>query len=141
MAGKVTLEGGLGKWKAKVSRYGEQIVSPYDYSVSYFKNLDIANQGYSFVGPKQGQFFVITSIYFQANKNVSASTAADVVLFESNDEDNVTVSKSIYQFEMVRRDVISLTSLNIKISEGKYLNGKTTDDDVLATISGYYVIC
>ena len=78
MPGNVQIEGGDGKYKGKVSRYGEQIVSPYDYSTSYYKLLDVANSGYSFVGPKQNQFFVITSIFFQANKNVSASTAADV---------------------------------------------------------------
>jgi hypothetical protein len=138
MSGDFHIIGGDGR-RATVSRYGELTIAPYDYSAPKFQNLDTINTAYTFFAPMQGSFFVITSIYIQANKNVSASTAATVAIYEASDETDTTIYKSVYEFEMVRNDKISLTPLNIRVTEGKFLNGKTTDDDILVTISGYYI--
>jgi hypothetical protein len=138
MPGDFHIIGGNGH-RGKVSLYGETIVGPYDYSTGKFQNLDAINTAYTFFPPIQDSFFVITSIYIQANKNVSASTAATVDIYEASQETDTTISKSIYMVEMVRNDKISLSPLNIRITQGKFLNGKTDDDDILVTISGYYV--
>jgi hypothetical protein len=139
MAGDFHIVGGNGR-RAHVSNYGEVRTGPYDYSTPSFKNLDVINTAYTFFAPKQNHFFVITSLYIQANKNVSAATATTVDIYEASQEDDTAISKSIYQFDMVRNDKISITPLNIQVSSGKFLNGKTGDDDILATISGYYIL-
>jgi len=40
---------------------------------------------------------------------------------------------------MVRQDKVILTNINLILSEGKWLNVKTTDNTVYATILGYYI--
>lgn len=139
MAGDVHIRGISNGTGATVSPYGEVVVSPYSYSTPSFKNLDTTNTAYTFWKAKQDKFFVITAIFLQANKNVSASTAATVDIYEAAQETDTTIAKSIFQLEMVRNDRILLAPLNIQVTVGRFVNGKTTDDDVLATVSGYYV--
>ena len=139
MPADMVIRCGLNNWGASVSRYGELRVAAYDYSTSYFKNIGIANTAYSFVPPIQDEFFVITAIILQANKNVNANTGQIVDVYEATSATSTTVDKSLIEVELIKNDRIVLTGLNIRTSEGKFLNGKTEDDDILATVAGYYV--
>jgi len=141
MPGEFCLVDTLKRQSAKISDYGEVKVAPYAYSLPYFQNMGTANTAYNFVPPKQDQFFVITGVLMQANKNVNASTAAVVDLYEADSATDLVIDTSVFQIEMVKNDRLPLVPLNIKVTEGKFLNGKTTDDDVLMTVTGYYVIC
>jgi hypothetical protein len=114
-------------------------VSQYDYSTSYFQTFATAATAYNFVPPIQNQFFVITAIILQANKNVNATTGQVVDIYEATSATSTTIDKKLVEVEMIKNDRIILTGLNIKMNEGKFLNGKTEDDDVLATVAGYYV--
>ncbi len=138
MPADFVLRGGLNQNKAGVSPYGEVITSPYDYSTPYFQNMATAATAYNFVEPKQDQFFVITGILLQANKNVNATTGQIVDIYEA---DSATIAKSIIEVEMVKNDRIPLIGLNIRVRAGFFVNGKTEDDDILATVTGYYVVC
>lgn len=133
------IRGGSGNYKANVTKYGELIVSAYDYSTSYFQTFDVANTAYSFVPPIQNQFFVITSVILQANKNVNATTGQIVDIYEATNASTTTIDKSLFEFEMIKNDRLVISGLRIKTTEGKFINGKTEDDDILATLSGYYV--
>ena len=126
--------------KVGVTDFGELRTSAYDYSTAYFQNLDVADTAYSFVPPKQNQFFVITGLVIQANKNVSASTAATIDVYESDDASSLVISKSIFMVEATKNDSFIVTPINIRTNAGKFINGKTSDDDVLVTLSGYYVL-
>lgn len=140
MAAEFFLVDGDGR-KAVISPYGEIKVGPYDYSTAYFKSLAVINTAYNFVHPIQDQFFVITAVLIQADKDVHASTAAIIDLYESGGDDDTTIDKSVFQIEMLKNERVPLVPLNIKVSEGKFLNGKTNDATVLMTVTGYYVIC
>jgi len=139
MPADFVLRGGTSNEAASVTPYGELRVSAYDYSTSYFQTFATAATAYSFVPPIQDKFFVITAVILQANKNVNATTGQVVDIYEATNSTATTIDKSLLEFEMTKNDRIVLTGLNIKMSEGKFLNGKTEDDDILATISGYYV--
>jgi hypothetical protein len=108
-------------------------------STSYFQTFATAATAYNFVPPIQNQFFVITAIILQANKNVNATTGQVVDIYEGTNATSTTIDKKLVEVEMIKNDRIILTGLNIKMNEGKFLNGKTEDDDVLATVAGYYV--
>jgi hypothetical protein len=133
------LRGGVFNAKAKVSEYGEVVVAPYDYSTSYFQNMGTANTAYNFVEPVQGKFFVIRTIILQANKNVNATTGQVVDIYEAESATATTIDKRLIEVEMIKNDRFFLTGLNIRITEGKFINGKTEDDDVLVTVAGFYV--
>ena len=125
--------------RAQVSSYNELITAPYDYSTAYFKTLDVVDTAYVFVPPIQDKFFVITSIILQADRDVSNSVPASVDIYEADQETDTTIAKSLLCFDMLRRDTIIITPTNIKVTQGRFLSGKTSDDDILATVSGYYV--
>ena len=141
MPGEFCLVDSSKRQTVKISDYGEMKVAPYDYSSAYFQNMGTAATAYNFVPPIQDQFFVVTGVIMQANKNVNASTAAVIDLYEAETALETTIVKSVFQIEMIKNDRIPMLPLNIKITEGAFLNGKTSDDDVLITVTGYYVTC
>ena len=89
--------------------------------------------------PMTGNRFVITTINLYANQGVSNTSDATVTLYEATGTTITTVSKNIFVANMVRQDTITLTGINLILSEGKWLNIKTTDNTVIATILGYYI--
>jgi hypothetical protein len=123
---------------AKVSRYGQLVTAPIDYSLAYNATAAVANTAYNLVGPVSGKRFVIDSILLYANKNVGAGDAT-VEVYEATGADVTAVSKSIFTAEMVKQTSRDITGVNIIVSAGKWVNVKTDDDDVFATITGYYV--
>ena len=120
-----------------VAPTGELITGPLDFDTPMFQNMDIADQAYNFFPPKIGKQFVVRAIIMTANKNVTTDCTVDI--YESSAEDSTIIVKSILQLEMLKNTVFSSTPLNILITEGLWLNGKTDDDDVFATLTGYYI--
>jgi len=49
------------------------------------------------------------------------------------------VVKVLYQDVMVEGDRIQFSDANILVSEGLFINAKTTDDDIHMNIMGYYI--
>ena len=47
--------------------------------------------------------------------------------------------RRLQQDDMVRGDRAGFTGLNIAVAIGKYVNAKTSDDDIHMTITGYYI--
>ena len=141
MAGiDVRIKDGTGdSFGAKVSSIGEVIVCPFAYSDSYNATAAVINTAYNLVPPMTGNRFVITAINLYANQGVSNTSDATVTLYEATGTTITTVSKNIFVANMVRQDTITLTGINLILSEGKWLNIKTTDNTVIATILGYYI--
>lgn len=125
--------------EAKVTQYNQLVTAPLEFSTAYNATAGTANTAANFVGPGSNQRFVITSIMLYANQQVSNTADATVVIYEATSDSTTTVSKNILTTNMVRQDRIILNNTNIIVSEGKWVNLKTTDDDVFGTIFGYYV--
>lgn len=124
--------------RATVTRYGQLVVAPVDYSAPVAQTLDVVNTAYNFVEPSQGQNIVITDIILTANKNVGA-TDATVTLYEASGIDAITSDKDILNLEMIKQSNLVLTGLNMIVTEGKFVNAKTDDDDIFVTIMYYRV--
>ena len=123
--------------QVKITRIGQLVTAPFSYDEAKFISLAVDDQGYTFYQPLAGKQFVISTIILTADKNVA--TDCTVEIFESTTEDDPTVSKSILNIEMLKNSARDLIGLNLIVSEGKYLNGKTDDNNVAATIMGYYI--
>lgn len=131
---------GLGtKSKARVSTIGQLITAPYDFDDSVYMELGVNDTAYNFYKPKVGEQFVITGFIAKADKQVSTTVDADVIIYESSAPDSTTASKILFQTAMVQGDSVQAFGLNILVTEGLYLNAKTTDDDIHMTIMGYYI--
>ncbi len=131
--------GGSGRG-ACVTEFGELVTSPIQHNDTKFNELAETNTAYNFYEPKAGQRFVISGCYFRADRQVSSTVDAIVVIYEADDAETTTVDKTLIQFAVVRGDSVDASNLNILVNSGKFVSAKTTDDDIHMTITGYYVI-
>ena len=126
-------------YDANVTPIGQVVVGAYSYDEVMFNELAEPDTGYNFFNPKTHQQFVITGIIAKADKQVSGTVDADVVIYETTTTAETTVDKVLLQLTMVEGDLIQIPALNIKVNAGKFINAKTTDDDIHMTITGYYI--
>lgn len=123
---------------AKVTKRGQLVVAPLEFSEAYFQNLDVVLTAYNFAGPVTGKRFVITSITASGNKFIGTDGAL-VEIYEADAEDSLISTKDIYGLPIPKNGQLAITPLNLVINEGVFLNASVDDDDVYLTITGYYI--
>ena len=137
---KVQSVDGTGSGKsAKVTSGNEVAIAPVAYDESKFVELGVVNTAYNFYGPLPGKQFIITGIRGKADRQVSATVDADVILYEASSIDSTTVDKVLHREALIRGESFSLTGIHVKVAPGKWVNAKTSDDDIYMTIFGYYI--
>jgi hypothetical protein len=124
--------------EAKVTAQGQLVTAPLDYSDSVYNLLDVGATAYNFFGPRDGSFFVVTGIVYRANRNVSTVTDAELVIYEASSATSTTELDVIHEDALIRGESLALLGLNRKVAEGRWVNAKTSDDDIACTIFGYY---
>jgi hypothetical protein len=138
MSVDVSIEGNGGN-RAKVSEYGELVTAPVSYSTPSVGSLVANDTGVMFIPPQVGKRIVITGVIVAAGKNVSATTAAAVEVYESSTGSGETVAQSILQTEILKSETQSFLPLNVITSEGRWVMAKTSDADVNVSIYYYYI--
>ena len=124
---------------AEVTESGELVTAPKAYSDSVFLALTSINTAYNFYTPEPHKQFVITGFNIKADRGVSTTVAAEVIMYEADTVDSTTVVKTLFQDAMVRGERTGLTNTNILVNVGKWVSIKTTDNNIYATIFGYYI--
>ncbi len=139
MATPVRIKYGSTGTEAKVTPLGQLVVAALAYDDTAFKELAEPDTAYNFYKSRSGRQFVITGIRAKADRQVSTTVDADVVIYEATSESTTVVDKVLHQEALVRGESITLLPMNVLVTAGKYVNAKTTDDDIHMTIMGYYV--
>jgi len=124
---------------AKVTVSGELVIAPLHYSDPQFIELAEPDTAYNFFAPISDKSFVITGFNMKADRDVSTTVDASVIIYEADGEDETTVSKVLFQEALVRGERTGYTNMNTFVNSGKWINAKTTDDDIHVTIFGYYI--
>ena len=124
---------------AKVTKFGQLVVAPLQYSTPVADNLNVIDTAFNFVQPEQDHSIVITDIIVSADNAVSNVTPAEVEIYEATAADTTTIDIGIVSPRVVRSGNLALTGLNLIIPEGKFVNAKTNDNNVLVTIMFYRV--
>lgn len=130
---------GNGSQQVQINEAGELLISDGPYDLAMFNELAAPNTAYNFFGPKGREQFVITGFLIYGDKQVSSSTNATVVIYESDQPDSTTESRVLVQVEVGQNQSIPFPNIRILCDKGVYLNGKTDDDDIHMTIFGHYV--
>lgn len=135
----VNIEDGSGtSSKVKVTKQGQLVVGELFFNDVSSQTLDVINTAYNFAVGKSGQNFIVTGVLIYANKNVGVGDAT-LDIYEAADATSTTIDKTILTLEVPQKVYVPfLDNLNLKITEGKFLNAKTDDDDIFLTIFGYY---
>ncbi len=123
----------------RVTRFGQLVVSPLDYSDPIARELLVIDTAVNFLTPLAGHSIVITDIIVNTDKDVSPTTPADIEIYEADAVDSLIAAPSIIRPQLVRADSMVLTGLNFLVPEGKWINAKTTDAGVLITLAFYRV--
>lgn len=124
--------------RACVTPRGQLVTAPLEYSTFYNTTANVDDTAFNLVTPQSNKRFVITTITLYANKNVGILDAV-VDLYEASSPSSTTIDKQLLKQEMPQKTSLVLTGLNIIVTEGKWINVKTDDNDVFVNIAGYYV--
>lgn len=124
---------------ARVTKYGQLVTAPLDYSAPIEQNLSVIDTAFNFIEPLQNHDIVITDIIISADKSVSGTTPADVRIYTADAPDSITVISGIVSPQPLRGVTIALTGLNFIVGRGVWVNAKTDDNSVLATVAYYYI--
>lgn len=139
MSIETTIKDGKGSAsRACVTKRNQLVTAPLDFSTFYPVTADVIDTGYNIAPAMAKLQFIITDIVLSANRNVGVNDAT-VVIYEADSLTETTVAKTVFTQEMVKQTSIAITGLNIIVTEGKWLNVKTNDDDVFVNVAGYYV--
>ena len=123
----------------RVTKFGELVVAPLQYSTPKSDNLNVIDTAFNFVQPQQDRSIVITDIIVSADNSVSNVVPAEVEIYEAITADTTTIDIGIVSPRVVRADNLALNGLNLIVPEGKFVNAKTNDNNVLVTIMFYRV--
>ena len=129
---------GPGGRTAEVDEQGKLVTGAGFFDETQYLELDVTNTAYNFFGPRGRSKFIVTGMILKADQGVSNTVDAEVVVYVAAAEDTLTVDKVVIQSAMTRGDLLPLFPLNVEIPQGKYLNAKTTDDDIHITIISHY---
>lgn len=138
MSAPVTIKDSDSGQAAKVTRFGQLVVAPIQYSTPKADELNVINTAFNFIAPEQGKSIVVTDIILSADRLVGVN-GADVVIYEASSATELTEDIVILDVDMVKQTSLALNGLNLIIPEGKWVNAKTDDVNVLVTIMFYRV--
>lgn len=130
---------GNGSQQVKVNEAGELLISDGPYDLVTFNELATINTAYNYFKPRGREQFVITGFLAYGDKQVSATTNATVIIYESSQEDSTTEDRVLIQFELGQNQSVPFPNIRILCNKGVYVNAKTDDDDIHMTIFGHYV--
>ena len=125
-------------YAARVTKFGQLVTAPLQYSTPVAKSLNAINTPFNFIEPQPGQSIIITDILVSADKNVSNTTPCDVNVFESDGIDSSNVIQTLIRPQLLRGDYQNVTGLNLIVPPGFWVNATTDDDVILLTIMYYY---
>ncbi len=137
MASPVNIKDNDSGTTAKVTKFGQLVVAPIQFSTPVAINLNVIDTAFNFVQPKQNNSIVITDIIVSTDNTVSNVTPAEIEIYSALTAETTTIDAGIVSPRLVRAGNIALNGLNLIIPEGKFINGKTNDINVLITIMFY----
>lgn len=121
---------------ARVTPSGELVVQQIVPSIPLSVTLDAVDTAFNFVKPVSRREYLVTDILLATNKDVGVD-GATIVLYEAEQEDSTTAAKVIVSIQLLKNGQLPLTGLKWRVREGFYLNMKTNDDVVFATVACY----
>jgi len=138
MAAAVNITDSDSRITAKVTKFGQLVVAPLAYSTPVVDTLNVINTAFNFIKPQQDHRIVITDIVISADRAVGVN-GADVQIYEAETAETTTIDTTILDLDMVKQTQLGLTGLNLLVPEGKFVNAKTDDVNILVTIMFYRV--
>ncbi len=123
----------------RILKFGSMAVSPVVSNLAEFRELGTINTAFNFYEPQGGRNFVISHIFAYGDKEVASNANATVEIYEATSATSTTVDKIILQFEIGQNEFHPFQDLNLLVSTDRFINAKTSDDDVHMNILGFFI--
>jgi len=114
-------------------------VGPSNPSLSFNATLEVDDTPVNIVPAKGGHIFCVTGFVLTGNKNISATVDAVVNIYSATSATSATAVTTLLTIPVGRSAQSVITPVLVEAEEGLFINGKTTDDDVLVTLLGFYL--
>jgi hypothetical protein len=114
-------------------------VGPLDYDQTKFRELNATGTAFNFYEPSPNHQFVITGMRIKANRSVSATVDAEIIIYEASSVDSIVVDKTLHEEALIRGEGANLFPVRILVAEGQCVNAKTSDASVFITILGFFI--
>ena len=140
MTVKMTIADPRSGMVARVSKYGQLSTAPLSFSTPVAAVLTQDDTAYNFITPVAEHEVIITDILLSTNRTIGAN-GADIEVYCSSSIDGTAIVTgcSILSVELLKNEHRDLTGLNFIVNAGYWVNIKTNDTDVTATIAYYRV--
>ena len=92
---------------------------------------------YNFIKPKSGKIYIVTDVILNADRNVG-NNGTIIDIYSAENETDSVIGTQVFKFDLIKQGSLVLTGLNVKLAEGKFLNARCDDNNVLLTIAGYF---
>ncbi len=123
--------------EVRVTPYGELVTASLEPNVSRHHTMDTINTAYNFAVPIHGKVMRLQNILIYANKGVGVNDAT-VEVYTTDAIDSLVAIDTVMTIELPKYASRDLIGLNLELPIGVYLNAKTDDATVYATMMGYY---
>ena len=124
--------------RARVTKYGQLVTAPLSFSVPTSNNMVLIDTPYNFIEPQPGQSIIITNVIVSADKNVSNTDPANVVVYQSDGVNSLNNLGTLVQPQLLRGANQNFL-MNLIVGEGVWVNATTNDDAILLFLYYYYV--
>ena len=101
-------------------------------------SMNDSTLAFSFFKARTGEQLVMTGLIVATDRNVN-TTGTVIDIFEASSSDATAIDKSLFQFDLGRQAVHPFVVPNVLVTQGKFVNAKADDTNVLTTILGYFV--
>ena len=121
--------------QAKVTTRGQLITSPLDFSCPTSNCLTVGCTAVNFFAATSGKILVVTDIIVSSGGGGTQT----IDIYEATSATETTVAKQIFTLDLAARTVVPLTGLNWSLTQGVWLNAKSTGTTSMVTIAGYFI--
>lgn len=124
--------------RARVTKYGQLVTAPLSFSVPTSASMTLINTAYNLIEPQPGQSIIITNVIASADKLVSNTDPADVVVYQSDGVNSLNNLGTLIRPQLLRGANQNFL-MNLIVGEGVWVNATTNDDAILLFLYYYYV--
>lgn len=118
---------------------GALATGPARPSKSFNATLDIDDTPVEIVPASGGKTFCVTAVVLTGNKNIDPNVDAVVDIYTSTASASTIPVTTILTIPVSRSAQTVLSGIILETEPGHFVNGVTSDDDVLITMLGFYI--
>lgn len=122
---------------ARVTEFEQVVTGNLDFDSVAQARVTVADTAYSLIEPENGKSIIITGLILSGNKSISATTDAVVSVYTANAIEDIDAQSGVVEVDINRSGRLVLTGINLRVQPGLFVNIKSDQTEINATIFYY----